>query len=633
MQIRCLKCMELYEDKFEVCSHCGHIKGNHIHEAYHLTPGTMLNNRYLIGYSVGFGGFGITYIAYDTVLGIKTAVKEFYPARLVNRAAGSSNVGVFSGDKQEEFNQLKERFLQEAQNMAKFSNEPDIVNVFDFFEANGTAYIIMEYIDGFLLKTFMRDNKPLSEEDALAIITPVLTALKKIHDTGIIHRDISPDNIFLLEGGGVKIFDFGAARFDSHENGQLTAAIVKAGYAPPEQYRSKSKQGFYTDIYAIGAILYEMLTGEKPIESSDRNVKDELKRPSKLGVKVSTHVEKSVMKALAVKPELRFQNVDQFRKALGNLAQVDYPEEELKKIQFRRKLLGGFAGAGMLVVTVAVALLLTVFKPDETIVDKYLDLESATIDVWLIEDENWQKKNNEKIISNFQEKYSKITVNYTGITTEEYNKRLKQGTNLPGLYPVFEDKLEVLEAQSANLDLLYRANSESMLYSSEYPATAMPTSYTADVIYVNTKAAAKDDIKLADIPEQYDSSAVQKDKKTYRLYNKENREKFKNSKITYLYGNTTNIIDIHDIVAGYNVTRPVEQDGTLVKQFHDYYGVNKQLTEDEQVGAMWFLYWLGAEYSSDLNYIQEDGNVPLCKTTFEEYINKYPDLDFLKNYN
>lgn len=147
----CFQCFKV-KGEYEVCPHCGYKEGTAAKQACQLAPGTVLSGRYIIGTSIGFGGFGITYKAYDTVLGIVVAIKEFYPAGLVSRAAGEVKIGIFSGDKEAEFKRQLARFLEEARNMAIFSKEKDIVNVFDFFEENQTAYIIMEFIEGQLLK-------------------------------------------------------------------------------------------------------------------------------------------------------------------------------------------------------------------------------------------------------------------------------------------------------------------------------------------------------------------------------------------------------------------------------------------------------------------------------------------------
>ena len=316
-----MNCFKIKGD-YEVCPYCGYIEGDRQESGFQLKPGTILKDRYIIGEALGYGGFGITYRAFDTILGKIIAIKEFYPTGLVNRAEGETKVGIFSGNKAVEYQRLLGRFIEEARNMALFDSEKDIVNVFTYFEENGTAYIIMEYIDGILLKQYLKEHGKIQEKQACDYICAVLTAVQKIHDKGIIHKDISPDNIFLTEDGGIKIFDFGAARLQQGEIEQNGVAVVKPGYTPPEQYRTASHQDYRMDIYAVGAILYQMLTGECPLEALDRVRQDRLQTPfglqtpSERGIPVSPHIEKAMMKALSLKVEERFSSAEEFRQAL-----------------------------------------------------------------------------------------------------------------------------------------------------------------------------------------------------------------------------------------------------------------------------------------------------------------------------
>lgn len=311
----CLNCFRI-KGNYDMCPYCGYVEDEPPKEVFQLKPGTILQERYIIGESIGYGGFGITYKAYDTILSIIVAVKEFFPAGLVNRAEGEIKVGIFSGNKATEYEKLKNRFIEEARNLALFAKEKDIVNVFDYFEANGTAYIIMEYVDRPIMKQVMKETGKLQEEQAVHYICAVLKAVQKIHNQGIIHKDVSPDNIFLISEDQIKIFDFGAAKLKNGEIEKNMSIVVKAGYAPPEQYRSNSKQDARMDIYAAGAVLYQLLTGEKPMEALDRCEKDELRSPIKLGVKCSEHVDKAVMKAMALNPDDRYATAEEFCTAL-----------------------------------------------------------------------------------------------------------------------------------------------------------------------------------------------------------------------------------------------------------------------------------------------------------------------------
>lgn len=334
----CLNCFQI-KGNYEVCPHCGYMENAEPENLYQLKPGTILRGRYIIGASIGLGGFGITYKAYDVTLGMVVAVKEFYPAGLVNRAEGEKKVGVFSGEKAQTYEKWKKRFLEEAQNMAIFARDRDIVNEYDFFEENGTAYIIMEFIHGRLLKEQLRETGKFPLETACGYMMSILNALKRIHENGIIHRDISPDNIFLLENGRVKIFDFGAAYFQRGVEEQLPSLIVKAGYAPPEQYRTKGQVGTELDIYGAGAVFYEMVTGEKPIESLDRMMGEKLKTPTELGIEMDPVIEGVMLKALSLQPEDRFHSGEEFEKAM--LKETDSPGEKSGKTAMEETVSAG----------------------------------------------------------------------------------------------------------------------------------------------------------------------------------------------------------------------------------------------------------------------------------------------------
>lgn len=353
--VQCQICGKPFDEAFGVCPHCGFIPGSKPKEAYHLHPGVMLRNRYVVGSTVGFGGFGITYRAWDRTLDKMVAIKEFYPNGIVNRVPGEKEVIIYSGNRANEFQNGKVRFLAEARNMAMFNTHPNIVNVYEFFEENNTAYIAMEFLEGKSYKQYIAEHGGrVDSQVAVSVVLSVLDALKELHKVKIIHRDISPDNIFLIpvEAGSenykVKLIDFGAARFSSGEEEKTLSIILKPGYAPPEQYRTKSKQGPWTDIYAVGAVLYRSLTGRMPEESVNRMVEDHLPQPMELNPEIPQYINDSIMRAMALNQELRFQNVDQFREAIQNKAKVLSVDGELK----RRKMIRGISIAGICLVLI-----------------------------------------------------------------------------------------------------------------------------------------------------------------------------------------------------------------------------------------------------------------------------------------
>ncbi len=356
MNTRCMGCMEEFDEAFDICPHCGYMRGTPAQEAYHITPGTVLHERYIIGRVLGFGGFGITYLGYDTRLNMKVAIKEYMPSEFSTRMPTQTVVTVYSGEKEEQFQAGLKNIVEEAKRLAKFQNEPDIVHVFDCFKDNNTAYIIMEYLEGETLKEKLEREGKMSLEEAMPIVLTMLTALEKVHKEGILHRDVAPDNIYLLKDGSIKLCDFGASRYATTKYSKSLSVIIKPGYAPEEQYRSRSDQGPWTDVYAMAATFYKMLTGITPDDAMERRAKDLVKRPSKLGVAIPKSVETAIMNAMNVKVCDRTQSAEEFQK---ELLAAEVKEREITKDKDlglgvpRWILIGaGVMGAGIIAVAV-----------------------------------------------------------------------------------------------------------------------------------------------------------------------------------------------------------------------------------------------------------------------------------------
>ncbi len=280
---------------------------------YCLRKGTRLIGRYTVEGVLGQGGFGITYLGMDELHKKKVAIKEFFPQGIVTRNIEyEDTVTVTLVGEKENYDKGKERFLKEAQTMAMFSKDKGIVKALDFFEINNTAYIVMEYLEGVTLKQYLRENKRIAAEDLVELLVPLIEALDEIHSQGLIHRDISPDNIMVLPDGRIKLMDFGAAR-DYTEFGEKSLSIVlKPGYAPPEQYQTHGVQGPWTDIYALCATMYKCITGENPPDAIDRLVDDHLKKISAFGFTVSPQIEEAIIKGMSVAAKDRYQNVGDF---------------------------------------------------------------------------------------------------------------------------------------------------------------------------------------------------------------------------------------------------------------------------------------------------------------------------------
>ena len=282
-----------------------------------LKPGVILKERYKIEEVIGAGGFGITYRAWDPLLQAYVAIKEYYPSGIATRSVDSSKVCVPVGNEQKEYHRGLVRFLKEAQDVARFQAEPNIVSIYDYLEENDTAYMVMEYLHGCTLKRYVLDHGGrLDTDHIIHICLSVLDALAIVHASDMIHRDISPENIFICEDLTVKLIDFGAAKQVYLDGEQTMSVVLKPGYAPPEQYAKKDKQGPWTDIYALGATLYFAATGEKPEESFGRALEDTIKPVCVVNPEIPMYLSKVIMQAMSVKIEDRYPTVEAMREAL-----------------------------------------------------------------------------------------------------------------------------------------------------------------------------------------------------------------------------------------------------------------------------------------------------------------------------
>ncbi len=305
----CPYCMNRLSDG-EVCPVCGLTWGNYQPQPHHLPPGTVLVERYMVGRVLGEGGFGITYIGRDMRLDYRVAIKEYLPSDQVSRNTEIAlDVTRYATVSEEAYEKGLQRFLNEARTLALMFKQPQIVTVHDFFEANGTAYIVMEYVDGTTFAELVKQyGGRIAPEELFPMIEPLFGALANVHKQGILHRDISPDNL-MLENGNVRLLDFGSAR-EVQPTGQQTMTIaLKKGYGPIEQYQGKG-QGPWTDVYALSATIYYCLTGVKPPDAVERILDDELVPPRELGVDMPQWQEQALLYGMSVNPTKRYRTMD-----------------------------------------------------------------------------------------------------------------------------------------------------------------------------------------------------------------------------------------------------------------------------------------------------------------------------------
>jgi serine/threonine protein kinase len=321
----CLGCMSDKGDDAP-CTKCGYNESDTETHQLRIKPRSILKNQYLIGRVLGQGGFGITYLGLDLILHKKVAIKEFMPSMLATRDSDKTSVVPYSGNMEQFFHQGLQSFIGEARSVANFSRHINIVNVNNYFEANNTGYMVMDYLEGEpVSKLIVKRGGRLSLRESFSILFPILEALGEVHKMEIYHRDISPQNIIVTTNDIPVLIDFGAARQIVGEQSYSLDVVLKHGYSPLEQYTSKGKIGPWSDVYACGATLYHMITGKLPPPAIDRVYSDELIQPCDIeGLSISEELNDTILTSLAVRISDRFQSVDELKEALEKRGHIGY---------------------------------------------------------------------------------------------------------------------------------------------------------------------------------------------------------------------------------------------------------------------------------------------------------------------
>lgn len=315
----------------EACPHCGYDPGTPPEKSNYLTPGTIIGGRYIIGKGLGSGGFGITYIAHDNLMNLTVCIKEYLPEMLAYRVQEKNSIACYTKENESKFKAGALKMVEESNCLARCNSLESVVSVYNCVEDNDTVYIVMEYLEGKTLSEILKARGKYTFDEALEIITPILRSLSRVHGEGILHRDISPDNIFLCDDGRVKLIDFGAARTAFGYDEKTLAVILKPGYAPVEQYYSTAVQGSPTDVYGTAATLYYMITAVVPQESLFRAKDDALVPPSQLGTELPDYAERAIMRALEMDYDKRTRSAGAFLNQLTNPDAV--PDSFAVKIQ------------------------------------------------------------------------------------------------------------------------------------------------------------------------------------------------------------------------------------------------------------------------------------------------------------
>lgn len=673
MNTRCLNCMQIYDERYEVCPHCGYIRNTPPEELYHLYPGTRLQERYVIGTVVGFGGFGIIYRAWDERLDTMVAIKEFYPAGIVQRIPQQAEVIVHSGNGRKEFDNGITRFLDEARNMAKFSTHPNIMNVYDFFEENHTAYIVMEFLNGISLKQYVKSmGGKIEINTAIEIISSVCEALKEIHSTGIIHRDISPDNIFICEDGKIKLIDFGAARFSTGEEEKTLSIILKPGFAPPEQYRSKSKQGPWTDVYALAATLYRIITGVIPEESVNRIVEDNVQTPEDLDSQISENLSNAIMKGMALNQDLRFQSIEQFQDAILDKKKVTDLKKEVKKRKGKR-----IAGISLVSVILLIGGLFSyqIFQGRRAEVE----LPENTVTIWMAVENEEEIESGQTMLQDmtkaFQEAQPLVHVEVECIPESEYEERLRAAQNsgnMPTIYSSDDIAATILEQAASVEEVFSYINTNDYYFLDDYMPSEkqLPMGYAVPVVYVRRGNGVDIDSVVINSYEQlregdgmqyYIESDAEDlfwqsiDGKIYEAGSAELQSyhecyqsdmttagvdiadeagamsRFQAGDITYYVGTTQDFRMMNQTMAGLYEMRPIESD-KITGELLDCFSISGQATQEEQHAASVLLAYMLAAGPQKTMHIVHKNAIPLNKQAYEEFVSNNEKYQIITDY-
>ena len=663
MDIRCKNCFKIYDNEYARCPFCGYSDGEPPKELYHLYPGTELLGRYVIGDVLGFGGFGITYKAWDKKFETILAIKEYYPSGIVNRNPGESEVILFTGKKKDIFENGLVRFLDEAKNMAKFSQNNNIVNVFEYFEDNNTGYIVMEFLEGISLNSYLlKQPQKLPLDEILTITMSVCSALKELHAIGIIHRDISPDNIFMCSNGKIKLIDFGAARFSLNEEKKMTI-ILKPGFAPPEQYEKINKQGPWTDIYALGATVYLLLTGTKPDESTNRKIEDKVIPPSKLDPSIPEYISNTVMKAIALEKKNRFTSIDKFEKALLRKSKVNKVNNNNShnSSSSRFNMISSLA-IGIAIIACIVISLVFIFT------NKKESLAATSITMWYsyMTEENMETKSNviNSLIQEFNKDYPKVTINAQGIASSEYVTKLSQaissGTE-PNIYESTYASSDMLNNALSSDEMLKKVNLDDYFCLNAIKSNAqfskrVPLAVNMPVIYVNTELIGHtleqnsitelgnlgftDNLSgkigvNANYETLFKSIFAGDVNYTDEYIINDALNSFLINGMPYYFSTTGDYYSVQSKLAGsYNIVSI--SNGKAPIQYSDCYSINNRNVDKKQLKAAIVLFkYMLSSHGQDILYISNRNNaIPINKEAYKEYCDVNKELsEILKNSN
>lgn len=639
---RCMRCMNTYDGEFRICPHCGYDEDTPPKVEYHLHPGVEIGQRYTIGITLGYGGFGITYKAWDKKLERIVAIKEFFPAHLVSRIPGTEKVNIQGQSKVDLYYKEKEKFLQEAKTLAKFNSHPNIVHVSDFFEMNKTAYMVMEYLDGIdLLQHVKRmQEQRISSEEMIPLILEVCKALDSIHKSGIVHRDIAPDNIKITTDGRVKLLDFGAAKESSGDAAGEFTVVVKPGYAPPEQYMKKSKIGPWTDIYALCATMYRLLTGIKPVEASDRSAEECLKLPREINPQIPAWLEQVILRGMALEPKNRFKNIKQLADALSQEKEVAAPEVVQRRRSYHRII--AFVAA----IAVCTAGILFVVPGKNTLTDRGIDDGEIAV---TLPDTQYCRQAYTMAKEGFEKAFPGKTVSLDYIDEKKYTEEMNRGFGDANV--IYAGGLDdAVQEEAAQIDDILGKLETDAYYGLASNDGELGYSKTTPVsmdiyVLVYNKYLVKRNSELNKLISDNNELGLSletlgenilTDKKQFQsefelpgISKTESAAKhFCDNKCAMVLTSTDRLAEIQNEMAGYyEILYTSDLSGGV---FSNYFLIKDDVSENEKkIAELWLRYLLSDEGQSIL-FIRNTGSLPLKKSVFDEYLAIHKDWSVLE---
>ncbi len=668
----CGNCFKEFDEELGVCPYCGQIVKET--ESYFLKPGTILDSHYIIGNVIGHGGFGITYKAYDKTLDLVVAIKENFPQDFVAREPDSSQVYLYNTHVINEYQHVTQNFLNEARSVAMLKESKNIVRVLNYFEENNTAYMVMEYLKGVtlnqVLKTYSDEHKLFPIDTALQIASAICDALSVVHAGGIIHRDVKPGNIFLCEDETIKLIDFGASRISNEDEALNRTKVLTLAYAPPEQHSQRSKQAAYTDIYALGAVLYQMLTGRKLSSALDRLEHEDTVDPHTIRGEISERLSNVVMRAIALKPELRFKSAEEFKQALMTDKQVRSVEAEIHMRALKRMVIS---------IVVVCLLVLSIYggfvfyKNQAKVFTVYKTSINVAVPIPSGETKkDYQKEFERYMLKDFKKEYKQVKVHMSYVAKKDYHDYLVKALASKNAPDLFDSSCLSKKDMDQCGELSYTESVTKKSYSYYFLSKVMgdsytkrmPTLFTMPVIYENFESdvgnastisslkqlknqylidrsdlatyelAFNSDAKVTDL-NQYKNTFIKTVSPLYQKYSYTKDEdtniskQFKNDE-SDLHYYLTDSDHIDSISAQYHFCR-INSDH-LYGKFTHFYSISKNSSDNQKrASSRLMLSFLGATPQNYLSVIKSEG-LPLNKDVMDhkkQYLLRSSTCEFI----